>query len=104
VEKHFGVKQKKYVFNDGDGIEATPTIREERYGLVLGDDEILTLGRWAVLIEDYYGRPMDMEWAVDGESGELFMVQARPVTDSFKRNSHAARICREIGIPGSWEP
>ena len=93
VEKHLGVKQKKYVFKDGGGIETKPTTLEERCSLVLGDDEILTLGRWAVLIEDYYGRPMDMEWAVDGKSGELFMVQARPVTDSFKRDAGLS-FCR----------
>jgi pyruvate, water dikinase len=93
VEKHFGVKQKKYVFKGGGGIEAKPTTREERYSLVLSDHEIRTLGRWAVLIEDYYGRPMDMEWAVDGDSGELFMVQARPVTDSFKRDAGLS-FCR----------
>ena len=93
VEKHFGVKQKKYAFKAGGGIEAKPTTHEERYTLVLGDDEILKLGRWAVLIEDYYGRPMDMEWAVDGDSGELFMTQARPVTDSFKRDAGLS-FCR----------
>ena len=93
VEKHFGVKQKKYVFKAGGGIETKPTTHEERHTLVLGDDEILKLGRWAVLIEDYYGRPMDMEWAMDGDSGELFMIQARPVTDSFKRDAGLS-FCR----------
>ena len=93
MEKHFGVKQKKYVFKAGGGIEAKPTTYEERYTLVLSDDEILTLGRWAVLIEDYYGRPMDMEWAKDGDSGELFITQARPVTDSFKRDAGLS-FCR----------
>lgn len=93
VEKHFGVKQKKYVFKAGGGIETKPTTHEERRTLVLGDDEILKLGQWAVLVEDYYGRPMDMEWAVDGDSGELFMTQARPVTDSFKRNAGLS-FCR----------
>jgi len=93
VEKQMGVKQKKYVFKTGGGIEAISTTREERYGMVLGDDEILMLGRWAVLIEDYYGRPMDMEWAMDDDSGELFITQARPVTDSFKRDA-ALSLCR----------
>ena len=92
-KKHFGVKQKKYVFKPGGGIEAKPTTHEERYTLVLSDDEILTLGRWAVLIEDYYGRPMDMEWAMDGDSGGLFITQARPVTDSFKRDAGLS-FCR----------
>ncbi|MBW2709866.1 MAG: phosphoenolpyruvate synthase [Deltaproteobacteria bacterium] len=93
VEKHFGVKQKKYVFKAGGGIEAKPTTHEERHTPVLSDDEILKLGRWAVLIEDYYGRPMDMEWAGDGDSGALFMTQARPITDSFKRDAGLS-FCR----------
>ena len=87
VEKHFGVKQKKYVFKAGGGTETRPTTHEERHTLVLDDSEILKLGRWAVLVEDYYGRPMDMEWAMDNDSNELFMIQARPVTDSFKRDA-----------------
>jgi pyruvate,water dikinase len=47
---------------------------------VLSDREILELGRWAVAIEQHYRRPMDIEWAKDGKSGELFVVQARPET------------------------
>ncbi len=47
---------------------------------MLEDEEILQLARWASLIEKHYDRPMDMEWAKDGETGELFIVQARPET------------------------
>jgi pyruvate,water dikinase len=54
-------------------------VRQQR-AFVLSDPEILELARWAVLVEDHYQRPMDMEWARDGVSGELFMVQARPET------------------------
>ncbi len=56
----------------------------------MSDDEVLALARWACLIEDHYtakrGRPtpMDMEWAKDGRTGELFIVQARPETVSRK--------------------
>jgi pyruvate,water dikinase len=69
-----GSKAKKVVYATGGG-QATKTIdtpHEERARLVLSDDEILTLARWAVAIEKHYGRPMDMEWAKDGESGELY--------------------------------
>ncbi len=47
---------------------------------------MLTLARWAVLIEDHYGMPMDMEWAKDGRTGELFVVQARPETVQARRS------------------
>ena len=55
-----------------------PTSKAERAAFVLGDDEILTLARWACAIEDHYGLAMDIEWAKDGETGEMFIVQARP--------------------------
>jgi pyruvate,water dikinase len=57
-----------------------PVSREERERFALNDDEVLELARYAVTIENHYGRPMDIEWAKDGNSGELFIVQARPET------------------------
>ncbi|RYE03914.1 MAG: phosphoenolpyruvate synthase, partial [Sphingomonadales bacterium] len=56
------------------------TSAAERRAFVLSDAEVLALARWAVAIERHYGRPMDMEWAKDGETGALFLVQARPET------------------------
>lgn len=61
------------------------TTRKERQTFVLDDAEILELGRWAVIIENHYGRPMDMEWAKDGETGDLYMAQARPETAQSSR-------------------
>jgi len=81
IEKRRGGKEKKLVY--GHVREATrgvATSHRERGAFVLDDDEILTLGRWAVAIERHYGRPMDMEWAKDGLTGKLFIVQARPET------------------------
>src|SRR3546814_20970561 len=56
------------------------TTAQERRAFVLDNADILQLARWAVAIEDHYQRPMDMEWAKDGETGELYIVQARPET------------------------
>jgi pyruvate,water dikinase len=81
IEKRCGGKEKKMVF--GVGAEPTrnvPTSRAERAAFVLDDAEILTLARWAVTIESHYGCPMDMEWAKDGETGKMYIVQARPET------------------------
>jgi pyruvate, water dikinase len=64
---------------------------EERARFVLGDDEILTLARWAVLIETHYGLPMDMEWAKDGETGAVYIVQARPETVQSRREAGALK-------------
>ncbi|TGE23871.1 phosphoenolpyruvate synthase [Hymenobacter aquaticus] len=62
------------------GIENTDTPPEKRSEFVLTDAEAGQLGRWLLLIEDHYGMPMDVEWAKDGLTGELFIVQARPET------------------------
>lgn len=59
----------------------------ERRTLVLTDDEVLQLTRWGCLIEEHYGRPMDVEWAKDGDTGDLFVVQARPETVQARREA-----------------
>jgi pyruvate,water dikinase len=77
-----GAKERKLVYTDS-GPEPTTnvdTTDEERRAIVLGDDEILQLARWGAVIERHYERPMDVEWAKDGRTGELFVVQARPET------------------------
>lgn len=57
-----------------------PLPPEEGKPFVLSDDEVLTLARWGRAVEEHYGKPMDLEWARDGLTGELFIVQARPET------------------------
>ncbi|MFB6261029.1 MAG: PEP-utilizing enzyme, partial [Thiohalorhabdaceae bacterium] len=72
----------------------------ERNRFVLADDEALTLARWAVAVEDHYSRvhgkptPMDMEWARDQETGELYMLQARPETVHAGKQSELLRSYR----------
>jgi len=79
VRRELGGKAIRMVWRDGATvIEDTPP--ELRRQFALSDDEVLELARQAVTIENHYGRPMDVEWAKDGESGELFIVQARPET------------------------
>ncbi len=81
VEERLGRKEVKVVLDPvAGGTRTTETAASEQEARVLSDTDILQLSRWAVLVEDHYGRPMDMEWAKDGESGKLFMVQARPAT------------------------
>lgn len=81
IEKRCGSKERKLIY--GDAMSPTrdaPTAQEERAGFVLTDDEIVKLARWAVAIEAHYGCPMDIEWAKDGQSQEIWLVQARPET------------------------
>ena len=80
LEKSLGAKEIKMI-HDRDGTPRNvPTSKAERAAFVLSDAEILTLARQAKIIEDHYGCPMDMEWARDGKTGTLYIVQARPET------------------------
>ena len=82
IGKQRGTQQEKMVFtNDASAPTRTvPTTDEEQAAFVLTDEETLQLARWGSLIEAHYDRPMDIEWARDGESEKLFIVQARPET------------------------
>ena len=90
IEKTCGGKAQKMVYARDGGtatVEMVETTGKEREALVLSDNEVLQLAKWAVLIEQHYGRPMDMEWAKDGNTGELFIVQARPETVQSQRTA-----------------
>jgi len=88
VEKKLGSKEEKLVYKGyGAGTTGRKVKVEEQRRFAVSDDEVLTLARWATIIEDHYGLPMDIEWAKDGISGELFVVQARPETVHSQRNS-----------------
>jgi pyruvate,water dikinase len=88
LQKRLGTKEYKLVYDVGGGkmTRNVPVTPADRARYVLADDDILTLARWACLIENHYSSkrgcltPMDMEWAKDGLTGELFIVQARPET------------------------
>jgi pyruvate,water dikinase len=80
LEKALGEKEKKMIYASGGATRNVPTSKAEREAFVLSDAEILELARYACVIERHYGQPMDMEWAKDGETGLLYIVQARPET------------------------
>jgi pyruvate,water dikinase len=96
IEKTRGGKERKLVYGSGGSARTAivETTQRERQALVLGDDEILELGRWAATVERHYGRPMDMEWAKDGETSEIYMVQARPETVQSARRSAVLKTYR----------
>jgi pyruvate,water dikinase len=82
IEKRLGAKEKTLIYGRG-GTGATRNIDtppRRRKQFVLSDQEALQLARWACIVEEHYGKPMDLEWAKDGNTGELFIVQARPET------------------------
>ena len=93
VHKRCGSKALKLIYAQ-DGEQPTrnvPTTPVERSAYVLTDAEILQLARIACAIERHYGCPMDIEWAKDGRSGEIFVVQARPETVQSRRRQGLQR-------------
>ena len=100
IERSLGSKQRKLIYSaDGaTGTQLVDTTESERRSFVLTDREVLKLAEWAVLIECHYDRPMDIEWAKDGESGRLFILQARPETVHSRRPT-VAKTYRLKGTP-----
>ncbi len=94
VHKTVGSKEFKLVYDAGGGkmVKNVPVPPAERAKLSLADDEVVQLARWGCVVEEHYSArrgqptPMDLEWAKDGHTGELFIVQARPETVQSRRN------------------
>jgi pyruvate,water dikinase len=80
LEKRLGAKAIKMIHDRNGTPRNVPTSKSERERFVLSDAEILTLARQARIIENHYGQPMDMEWARDGVTDTIYIVQARPET------------------------
>ncbi len=82
ISKNIGTKSKTMVYSNKSGqtTKNKKTPKKKRNQIVLNDKEIEKLARWGMIIEELYDKPMDIEWAKDGNSGELFIVQARPET------------------------
>ncbi|MGF6978332.1 pyruvate,water dikinase [Paraburkholderia sp. JPY465] len=96
VGKKRGEKARKMIYakNGPHPTKNVPTSKAERAAFVLDDAEILSLSRSACAIEAHYGRPMDIEWAKDGATGEMFIVQARPETVQSRREASSVRNYR----------
>jgi pyruvate,water dikinase len=95
LEKRLGSKEIKMVYDVGGSklTKNVPVPQPDRDKYCINDEEILTLAKWACIIEDHYSEsrgkytPMDIEWAKDGITGELYIVQARPETVQSQKSS-----------------
>ena len=94
IGKTVGSKKYKMVYAENAQVSASGSVdevavtEEDQAKFVLSDDEILQLAYWTLLIEEHYGRPMDVEWAKDGQTDQLFILQARPETVQSQSNKN----------------
>ncbi|MFC1686983.1 phosphoenolpyruvate synthase [Patescibacteria group bacterium] len=95
VSKSLGTKRIKMIYASGKNpTKNIPVPKANRFKYSITDNEVYKLAKWAVIIENHYSKeakkfkPMDMEWAKDGVSGQLFIVQARPETVVSQRNKN----------------
>ena len=101
LRRQIGAKQQRMVYSDKPGervrVEDTPAADRARF--CISDADVHELAKQSLVIEQHYGRPMDIEWAKDGVTGKLYIVQARPET--VKSRSHATQIERfQLGQRG----
>ncbi|CAM3406617.1 phosphoenolpyruvate synthase [Halomonas lysinitropha] len=84
LRRNLGSKLIKMIYTDdtsaGRSVETVEVPLADRARFCINDEQIMALARQAMTIEEHYGRPMDIEWALDGDDGELYIVQARPET------------------------
>ena len=89
LRRNLGSKKIKMIYGDGQSHDTSTVTVEvpaaEQHQFCLNDKEITELARQALIIEEHYGRPMDIEWAKDGIDGQLYIVQARPETVKSRR-------------------
>ncbi len=108
VGRRLGSKEVKMVYGlDGRGTRMREVVEAQRGRFVLGDYEVLKLARWACIIEEHYSAlagkpmPMDIEWAKDGHTGELFILQARPETVHASNGGNYIEAYKLTGEHGS---
>ncbi|MBX3291417.1 MAG: phosphoenolpyruvate synthase [Acidobacteria bacterium] len=108
ITRKLGVKEVKMVFADDDtGTQVREVVESQRKRLCLAGFEVLQLADWACKIEDHYSKnagkptPMDIEWAKDGVTGELFILQARPETVHTQKRENYIETYELTGVHGA---
>lgn len=91
ISRKLGAKQQTMLFAEAGSEEKVinqDTPQEQRENYTLSEEEVVKLAGWCQKLEEHYGQPMDIEWAKDGDTGEIFIVQARPETVHATRSPH----------------
>jgi len=109
IRKDLGRKDRKLVYSrQGSGLREIKVSKKKQLKFSLNDKEIITLAKWGIMIQDHYNAPQDIEWAKDGQTGCLYIVQSRPETvhkgkkivsyKEYKINTSKKPIVRGIAI------
>ncbi len=97
IQKNLGSKEKtmiyseqrvEFIANSKETVVNIDTSEEKKSIFVLSDTEITTIAKWSLIIESHYDKPMDIEWAKDGITNEIFIIQARPETVQSRQNPY----------------
>lgn len=80
ISKLLGTKEVKLVYGKVTGTTQAKVRQSEQNKFSITDEDVLQLAKWGMIIEEYYKKPQDIEWAKDGQTGELYIVQSRPET------------------------
>lgn len=100
MRKNIPTKTVQLIRNPAGGTEERPVPPELQGKQVLTDEQIMELAKYAVEIEKYYGKPMDVEWALDERTNRIFILQARPETVWALKKTVTERVEREVTLRG----
>jgi pyruvate,water dikinase len=98
IKRSLGSKKEKMLYDEKSRTIDIATTKEEQNSFSITDNEVIELAKIAVIIEDLYNRPMDIEWAKDGDDGKLYIVQARPET--VKNRENKSMTSRRYSLDG----
>jgi pyruvate,water dikinase len=90
IRRNLGAKHQKMIYGEegaaGKSVVVVDVEKQDRQQFALNDHELHELAKQALIIEQHYGAPMDIEWAKDGDDGQIYIVQARPETVKSRQN------------------
>ena len=112
IARTLGTKEKTMIYSSGKSVtRVVKTPNKNREIFTLTDNEVLTLAKWGIIVGEHYKKPMDLEWAKDGVSGKLYIVQARPETihgtkevnqiEDYQMKSHPGKMLAKGASVGS---
>ena len=96
LKRSLGSKKEKMLYSEGAHTINVQTTKQEQNSFSINDDEVIELAKQALIIEEHYRRPMDIEWAKDGNDNKLYIVQARPETVQSKLNGNMTSECYSL--------